>query len=224
MQAVVSALAPEFEQSTGMTVHVTFGAVGQQKARVLAGEPADVILLTPGMLDELAVSGWVVAGSQRTLGRVGMGVVVPNGHPGVDVSTVDALRAAMLAARLIVYPDPAIASAGRNFDNALIAMGIREQLADRIRHFPNGNASMTWLGAQRIDGSIGVTQVSEIRPIPTITLIGEVPSPLQVITEYGVARAARSTAPDLGEQFFTLITSARGRALILESGFAPTDQ
>ena len=222
MQAVVTELAPEFEQASGAKVEVSFGAVGQQKTRVLAGESADVILLTPGMLEELAAAGWVVPGSPHSLGKVGMGVVVPVGHPPVDLSSVDTLRAAMLAASLIVYPDPTIASAGRNFDNALITMGIRDQVAAKIRHFPNGNVSMTWLGEQRIAGSIGVTQVSEIRPIPTITLIGEVPAALQVITEYGIAKAARGPAPALGARFFDLLVSARGRRAVEAAGFVPT--
>jgi hypothetical protein len=72
MQAVVTELVPAFEQSSGAKVSATFGAVGQKKARVLAGEPSDVILLTPEMLDDLSTTGWVVPGSQRTLGRVGM--------------------------------------------------------------------------------------------------------------------------------------------------------
>ena len=222
MQAVVSELGPEFAQSTGAKIEVTFGAVGQQKARVLAGETADVILLTPEMLEELSATGWVVPGSAQSLGRVGMGVVVPNGHPPVDLSTVARFREALLAASLIVYPDPAIASAGRNFDNALLTLGIRDIVAGRIRHFPNGNVSMTWLGEQRIAGSIGVTQVSEIKPIPTITLIGEVPAALQVVTEYGVARAEKASAPDLGALFFEFITSTRGRDAVARAGFAPT--
>lgn len=223
MQAVVTSLAPVFEKATGATVEATFGAVGQQKARVLAGEPADVILLTPDMLDDLAASGWVVPGSQRTLGSVGMGVVVPTGHPAVDVSTVDALRSTMLAASLIVYPDPTIASAGRNFDNALITMGIRDQLASRIRHFPNGFVSMTWLGEQRVDRSIGVTQISEIKPITTVDLLAEVPAPLQVVTAYGVARAAKVTEPALGQAFLELLRSAQGREVIVHAGFKPVD-
>jgi molybdate transport system substrate-binding protein len=190
---------------------------------VLSGEPADVILLTPEMLDDLAATGWVVPGSQRTLGRVGMGVVVPKGHPAVDVSTPDALRATMLAASVVVYPDPQIASAGRNFDNALIKLGIRDALADRIRHFPNGNVSMTWLGEQRIPGSIGVTQVSEIKPIPTIDLLPAFPAELQVITAYGAARAAKGSEPALGQAFFDLLCSAQGRAVIVAAGFSPVD-
>ncbi len=223
MQAVVTHLAPAFEKASGATVSATFGAVGQQKARVLAGEPADVILLTPEMLDDLAATGWVSPGSQRTLGRVGMGVVVPKGHPPVDVSSPEALRATMLAASLVVYPDPEIASAGRNFDNALIRLGIREALSDRIRHFPNGNVAMTWLGEQRIPGSIGVTQVSEIKPIPTIDLLAEIPGELQVITAYGVGRAAKGAEPALGQAFLDLLHSPQGRAAIVDAGFTPVD-
>lgn len=223
MQAVVTTLIPVFEKTSGATVSATYGAVGQQKARVLASEPADVILLTPEMLDDLAATGWVVPGSQRTLGRVGMGVVVPKGHPAVDVSTPDALRAAMLAASVVVYPDPQIASAGRNFDNALIKLGIRDALADRIRHFPNGNVSMTWLGEQRIPGSIGVTQVSEIKPIPTVDLLPTFPAELQVITAYGAARAAKGSEPALGQAFFDLLCAAHGREVIVGAGFTPVD-
>ncbi len=223
MQAVVTELIPAFEKTSGARVSVTFGAVGQQKARVLASEPADVILLTPEMLDDLAATGWAVPGSQCTLGRVGMGVVVPKGHPPVDVSTPDALRATMLAATLVVYPDPAIASAGRNFDNALIKLGIRDALDSRIRHFPNGNVSMTWLGEQRIPGSIGVTQVSEIKPIPTIDLLAEIPGDLQVITAYGVACAAHAVEPELGQAFHDLLRSVQGRAVIVAAGFSPID-
>ena len=223
MQAVVTGLTPAFEKASGARLSATFGAVGQQKARVLAGEPADVILLTPEMLDDLAATGWVVPGSQHTLGRVGMGVVVPKGHPPVDVSTPEALRATMLSATLVVYPDPTIASAGRNFDNALIKLGIRDALSDRIRHFPNGNVSMTWLGEQRIPGSIGVTQVSEIKPIPTIDLLAEIPGDLQVITAYGVARAAHAAEPALGQAFHDLLLSADGREAIVGAGFSPLD-
>ena len=220
MQAVITALVPAIERATGATVAATFGAVGQQRARVLAGEPADAILLTPAMLDELAGTGWVVPGSQRTLGEVGMGVVVPLGHPAPDVSTEAAFVAAMRAASLVVYPDPQIASAGRHFDDALRRLGLRDELAGRIRHFPNGNVSMTWLGEQRVPGSIGVTQVSEIRPIPTITLIAEMPASLQVITAYGAGLAAHGKAP-LGQAVLDVLASPEGRAEIERAGFRP---
>lgn len=220
MQAVVGALIPAIEQATGAKVAATFGAVGQQRGRVLAGEPADAILLTPAMLDELAGSGWIVPGTQRTLGDVGMGVVVPLGHPAPDVSTEAALVAALRAASLVVYPDPQIASAGRHFDDALRRLGLRDELAERIRHFPNGNVSMTWLGEQRVPGSIGVTQVSEIRPIPTITLIAEMPPALQVITAYGAGLAARGNAR-LGQAVLDVLASPQGRAEIERAGFRP---
>ncbi|MFN7753234.1 MAG: substrate-binding domain-containing protein [Pseudomonadota bacterium] len=220
MQAVITALVPAIERATGAKVAATFGAVGQQRARVLADESADAILLTPAMLDELAGSGWIVPGSQRTLGEVGMGVVVPLGHPAPDVSTEQAFAAAMRAASLVVYPDPQIASAGRHCDDALRRLGLRDELADRIRHFPNGNVSMTWLGEQRLAGSIGVTQISEIRPIPTITLIAEMPGSLQVITAYGAGLAAKGNRA-FGQAVLDVLASPEGRAEIERAGFTP---
>ena len=220
MQAVITALVPAIERATGAKVAATFGAVGQQRARVLADESADAILLTPAMLDELAGSGWIVPGSQRTLGEVGMGVVVPLGHPAPDVSTEQAFAAAMRAASLVVYPDPQIASAGRHCDDALRRLGLRDELADRIRHFPNGNVSMTWMGEQRLACSIGVTQISEIRPIPTITLIAEMPGSLQVITAYGAGLAAKGNRA-FGQAVLDVLASPEGRAEIERAGFTP---
>jgi hypothetical protein len=161
-----------------------------------------------------------VPGSQRTLGEVGMGVVVPLGHPAPDVSTEQAFAAAMRAASLAVYPDPQIASAGRHCDDALRRLGLRDELADRIRHFPNGNVSMTWLGEQRLAGSIGVTQISEIRPIPTITLIAEMPGSLQVITAYGAGLAAKGNRA-FGQAVLDVLASPEGRAEIERAGFTP---
>lgn len=219
LQAVAGALRAEFERAHDCTVAESFGAVGQQRERVLAGEPADVIVLTTALLDELSASGLVAPHTTVVLGAVGLGVCVPAGHAHPDRSSPEALRAALLAASVIVYPDPRIASAGRNFEAALARLGILEAVRARVRNFPNGNAAMTWLGDQRIAGSIGVTQVSEIAPIPTVTLLGAVPDALQTLTVYAAARAARSALPALADAYLALLGSARGRQAIAAAGF-----
>lgn len=223
LQAVAGALRAEFERAHDCTVAESFGAVGQQHERVLAGEPADVVVLTPALLDALAGSGLVAADSTVVLGEVGMGVCVPAGHARPDLSSPEAFREALLAASVIVYPDPRIASAGRNFETALARLGILDAVRARARNFPNGNASMVWLGDERIAGSIGVTQMSEIAPIPTVTLLGPVPAALQTLTVYAAARAARSARPALAGAYLSLLGSARGRQAIVAAGLVARD-
>ena len=82
-QAVVTQIAGKFQRDSGNFVNSNFGAVGAMKARVVAGEAADVIVLTAALIDELIAQGLVVPGSRVDLGRVGTGVYLP-GRGGHD--------------------------------------------------------------------------------------------------------------------------------------------
>ena len=84
-QAVVTQIAAKFQRDSGNFVNASFGAVGAMKARVVAGEPADVIVLTAALIDELIEQGVVVRGSRVDLGKVGTGVAVRAGTPLPDV-------------------------------------------------------------------------------------------------------------------------------------------
>src|SRR5262245_45781277 len=98
------------------------------KARAIAAEPVDVIILTAALIDELVASGHVVSGSRRDLGTVGTGVAVRAGTPAPDVSSEGALRGNLLAASRIVFPDPAIATAGKVVMRALETLGIADDV------------------------------------------------------------------------------------------------
>src|SRR5215218_3487745 len=87
-QAAVTEMAAKFQRDSENFVAANFGAVGAMKARVVAGEPADVIILTAALIDELIQQGLVVAGSRVDLGKVGTGVAVRAGTPLPDVSDV----------------------------------------------------------------------------------------------------------------------------------------
>src|SRR5579862_6863811 len=123
-QAVVTQIAGKFQRDSGNLVAANFGAVGAMKARVVAGEPADVIVLTAALIDELIQQGVVAAGSRVDLGKVGTGVAVRAGTPLPDVSNTVALGGNMLAATRILFPDPAVATAGKVVMSALDRMGI----------------------------------------------------------------------------------------------------
>jgi molybdate transport system substrate-binding protein len=112
-QAVVEAIAGDYERETGRRISGEFGAVGAIRQKVLDGAEADVIVLTGAMIDELVGSGHVAQGSRADLGKVGTGIAVRAGTAMPDVSTPQKLRGSLLEATRVVCPDPAIATAGK---------------------------------------------------------------------------------------------------------------
>ncbi len=104
---VVIALQPEFEKQTGHKLVVDNGTVGQLVKRIEGGEAFDVVVVSPGAAAGLVKTGKVVAGSSVNIARVGIGVMVKEGAPKPDVSSVDAFKKALLAAKSVAYIDPA---------------------------------------------------------------------------------------------------------------------
>src|SRR5664280_1914419 len=98
---VVLALVPDFEKQTGHKVTVDNGTTGQLRKRIEGGEAFDLLVITPAVVDEMIASGKLAAGSQVKLASVGVGVVVKEGAPKPDISTVDQFKQALLAAKSV---------------------------------------------------------------------------------------------------------------------------
>ena len=170
-QSVVNGLADEFRAATGYELACTFSAVGAMKARLLAGAPADVVILTQAIVAELAAGGQLVPDGCADLGRVRTGIAVRAGDPLPGIGSAAALRSALLAAGGIFFPDPQTATAGIHFARVLDALGIRDQVAPRLKAFPNGSTAMRALAQSGGERPIGCTQVTEIRNTPGVFLI-----------------------------------------------------
>ena len=171
-QSLVTSLREPFAQASGCKVEATFGAVGAMRDKLLAGEPCDLVILTQALVDQLADDGHVVRGSGTPLGIVKTGVAVKAGEPQSDVSTPESLKAALRAARGVYFPDPQKATAGIHFMKVLKALGIDEELAPRLRTFPNGATAMREMAQSAEPGVIGCTQVTEILYAPGVQLVG----------------------------------------------------
>src|SRR5215467_14319098 len=126
---VVLALVPDFEKQTGNKVVIDNDTDGGLKKRIEGGEAFDVAVITPAVIDELAGAGKVAAGSRVNIASVGVGVVVKEGAPKPDVSTVDAFKKALLDAKSVAYIDPASGgSSGIYVGKLLQRLGIAEQV------------------------------------------------------------------------------------------------
>ena len=218
-QAVVTQIAGKFQRDSGNLVRANFGAVGAMKARVVAGEPADVIVLTAALIDELIAQGLVVPGSRVDLGKVGTGVAVRAGTPMPDVTNTQVLRGNLLAATRILFPDPAVATAGKVVMSALDRMGITEEVRRRMQFFPNGYAAMDDLAKSSGLLEMGITQITEIVANPGVKLVGPLPAEVQNIAVYSAGLAARSGHPERSRELIRRLTGFNAQAVLSAAGF-----
>ena len=218
-QAVVERITPVFERDTGHTVTAEFSAVGAMAAKLVAGEPADIVIRPAALIDELTAQEWVVPGSCGDLGRVGTGVAVRAGAPLPNVSNIPALRGNMLAATCIVCPDPAVATAGKVVMAVLERLGIADEVRPRMRYFPNGYAAMGALASGSGALELGITQITEILANKGVTLAGPLPHELQAKTVYSAGLAVRAQQPRAAREFLARLTAPAARPIFAAAGF-----
>lgn len=218
-QTVVERIAADFQRDTGHEIAAEFSAVGAMAAKITAGEPVDVAVLTAALIDELIAKGFVTTGSRADLGRVGTGVAVRAGTSLPDVSHAEALRGNMLAAEKIVCPDPAIATAGKVVMTLIERLGIAREVRGKMQFFPNGYAAMRWLAASGGAREMGITQVTEILPNKGVTLAGPLPEGLQVKTVYSAGLVAQARHPEVARAFLARLTAPAARPILAAAGY-----
>jgi molybdate transport system substrate-binding protein len=217
-QGLVTAVASQFKSETGFDIGGSFGAVGAMRDKLLAGTPADVLILTSALIADLARGGHVAAGSATDLGVVRTAIAVRAGDPAPAVGDAEGLRAALLAADAIHFPDPKLATAGIHFAKVLDQLGIRDAVADRLRPYPNGATAMREMAAAP-GRPIGCTQVTEILNTPGVLLVAPLPTEFELATVYTAAVAARAASPGPARHLVTLLSSASTRPLRDRAGF-----
>lgn len=191
-EGLVGRTAPAFTQDTGFEVTGTFGAVGDMAAKLRSGEAADIMILTRALIADLEKDGLVMASSAVDVGAVPTSVAVRVGDAEPDVSTEDALRAALLAAPALFCPNIETSTAGRHVASVLAKLGIRAEMDGKLRIYPNGAKAMAALAESGISGAIGSTQATEILNTPGIRLIAHLPAGVGLLTVYTAAVTARS--------------------------------
>src|SRR5438046_3415241 len=131
MQPATPELFAQFEAATGHRVAVTYGLAAVLKTKFLEGAPADVLILTAPIIEDLATQGKVVPETRKDVARSGVGVAVKAGAPRPDISTPEALKSAVLAARSIGYSQQG--ASGVAFAKVLERLGIAEQVKAKYK-------------------------------------------------------------------------------------------
>lgn len=216
VRAIVTELSEAFRQETGNTVTLSFGTVGVTRGKLASAEPVDVVIMTDAAVDDVIRSGAVVAGSRADLARTGMGVGVREGAPRPDISTPEAFKATLLAAKSLVYVDPAQgATSGIHFKGVLERLGIADAVRAKTQLVAGGYPAEKVASGE---AELVVHQISEIVPVKGVAMIGPLPAELQKVTVYSAGLAARSTQPAAARAFIAFLVRPAFKAKFAAAG------
>jgi molybdate transport system substrate-binding protein len=221
-QETLKLLAPEFEKASGHRVAFTFAVVGAIQQRLEAGEKADVVLLPAPLIDALEKTGKIRPDSRSLLARVGIAVVVRAGAPKPDVSTPEALRAALTQARSITHADPQATPGGRHIAALLKQWDITETPQRRIapKSAISGGAELIANG----EVDIGLYLLSEVLTVKGVVVAGMLPPALQNYIVYAGSVLADSPAPEDAAEFIRFVADPSRLPQWKTTGFESVSQ
>ena len=215
-RSVVVALVPEFEKATGHKVVVDNGTVGQLQKRVDGGETFDVLVLSPKGIEDYIKGGKIAAGSDARLAKVGVGVMVKDGAPKPDVSTVDAFKQTLLKASSVGYIDPASGgSSGIYVAGLLEKLGIADQIKPKAKLKQGGHVSDL---VKDGTAEIGIHQMSEIVGQAGVTLVGPLPPEIQNYTVYVVGLSTAAKEAEAAKAFIKVLTGPSAAGVLKSKG------
>jgi molybdate transport system substrate-binding protein len=216
---IAQALLPRFEAASGDTVAIENDTAGGVLRRIQIGAAFDLVVLTPAALRDLETDGKLVAGSRTDLAKTGVGVAVKRGALHPDISSVAALKHALLAAKSVAYIDPKSGgSSGIYVAQLLQRLGIAKEVEAKAVLVPGG------LVAERVakgEAQIGIHQISEILPVPGVDLVGPLPPDIQNYTVYAGALSATAQQPDGARALLRFLSGPEAAAVLREKGMLP---
>jgi molybdate transport system substrate-binding protein len=218
-QGLVASVAPKFKAITGLDIEGEFGAVGAMADKLRAGMPADILILTAAMIATLAREDHLVAASVADIGLVETAIAIRAGDPPVSVRNSVELRKAFLAAGAIFVPDTRASTAGIHVAKVLQQLGIADEVAARLKIFPNGATAMRNLAESTAIRPIGCTQSTEIISTPGVVLSGSLPQGCELSTVYTAAVTTSAANARGAQDLIDLLTGIEQRDLRKRAGF-----
>lgn len=206
-RAAVRELCAQFERATGNKIDLRFGVNPEVKSKIEAGESFDVVVGNPPIIDALIKDG-IVVGPRADIGKAGLGMAVRQGAAKPDISSVEAFKRALLAAKAVAYPGQG--ASGLYFVSLLDRMGIKAEMQDKLKPMA---AEDTVEVVARGDADIVVVVATRIVDVAGVDPVGPIPDELQ--TKIGFAAGLSASAKE--------VAAAKALIQFLSSpGAAPT--
>jgi len=218
-QGLVGSLAPAFKAQTGFEIAGEFGAVGAMADKLRKGMPTDIVILTAAIVAKLAEEKLVVASSISDVGLVETALAVRITDPQVTVKDAAGLRNALLAADAIFLPDTKASTAGIHVAKVLALLGIGDDVAARLRVFPNGATAMRELATSNATRPVGCTQSTEIISTSGVKLSGSLPPGCELATMYTAGITAQAAHAPEAQFLIGLLTGTGQRGQRERAGF-----
>jgi molybdate transport system substrate-binding protein len=217
LKASLDKLIPGFETKTGYKVKMTIGSGLGTKQQVARGEAFDVPVILPPYPEALA-SGNVVTTSGTTLASLIMAVGVQKGAPRPDISTPEAVKGMLFAAKSISFVDPKVGSAGLPVVDMLNKLGIAEQLQARLKIGATGGVVQNLVA--KGDAEICLLYLSDIRN-PGIDVVGPVPQEIANPTNLVAFVSTRAKNPAAAQALLDYLSSPEAEAVYKAEGMQP---
>ncbi|MCX7166213.1 MAG: substrate-binding domain-containing protein [Rhodocyclales bacterium] len=216
VKAALSEAAANYGKATGHHVAVEYAPMGPLLRRLAEGATPDGVVLTMDVMADAEAKGWVLPGTATAVGGVGVGVAVHEFAAAPDISTPEAFRQALLAAKSITYIDPAKGTSGKHFAEVLRRLGIAEAVKQKTTL---GDAGYVVEPVARGEIELGIQQITEILPVKGVKLVGPLPEPLQKITVYAAALTPFARDAQTVRDFLAYLRGAEARGIFSSKGF-----
>ena len=216
LKGAVGNLAGRYEAEANARIDADFAPTLALLDRLRDGEIADIVILTREALDDLAAKGTVVADSRADLARSFVGIAVKAGAHHPDIATEAALRATLLGTRSVAYSR--IGASGILFAQLIERMGIASAINARAVIIPSGFTAERLLTGE---ADLAVQQISELKLVSGIEVVGPIPYQLQTPAIFSAGRLAMSKRADQSDRLLRFLASPEAAAALRESGLEP---
>jgi molybdate transport system substrate-binding protein len=209
-------LVPEFEKATGNKVTTTFTGTLDANKRLAAGENYDLLIMAASSIDGHIKGGKVVPGSRVDLAKSGVGVGVKSGAPKPDISTIEALKKTILAARSIGY---STGPSGVYVAGLFQRLGVADEIKGRLKQTPTG----VFVGSIIASGEaeIGFQQISELSHFAGVDYVGPLPADVQQFTMFSSGIIVGAKDADGAKALVKFITAPAAAAAFKKRGMEP---
>ena len=220
VQGVMDALGPSFEQVSGQRLALAYNTSKMLSQQLRAGAETDVVISTRDGINGLIGDGLIMPGSGVSLANSLVGLAVLKGARKPDISTAEAFKRAVLAARAIGYSDPAGGGAsGVHFEKLIHQLGIADAVKPKAKHPPVGTHTADMLLTGEVD--LAVQQVAELIYVRGIDLVGPLPAELQHVTVFAGGIHAKAKQPDGAKALLAFLRTPQAAEAFRAQGMEP---
>ena len=212
--AAKSFIEPLAKTFPGHTVKLEFQPMGKLTKSLADGYQADMVVVTSEVLDQ--VKNQVRMENAKPIARVGIGVAVHESARAPDISTVEAFKKTLLAAKSVVYIDPKVGTSGKHVAEILQRLGIADQVNAKAR-LGSGGYITEPVGRGEIE--LGIHQISEILPVKGVKLAGPLPAELQKYTVYVAVPVTQSSKQQAVSDLIRHLTGPAARERLAQAGY-----